>query len=443
MRNLTSTATALRRVVVLLSVLCCGGAFASSEPELVKNGDFSSSTLTNWSLARKDSANVTGQITGGAYVVTRAIVAAAGDTNAWNIQFVYKGISLQKGKSYTVSFKVKADSTFGMNVNVGKNKDPWGTYSGYQPYTVKNSFDSLSFEFTMTDSTDDAARLVFDMGLMRKAGKIYLDNISIKAATTSAAGELVRNGDFSSTVVTAWSINAQKGAAATRSVADGKLVVDITKFFAAPDSSAERYYIQLQQTGINLQKGREYEIKFHAKSDSTYQIMAYVGQNKDPWANYSGWSFSAMLSPIWDSTSYTTTFTMDSADDAGARLVFDIGDQAGVGVRKVYFDNISVKAVGGIAIEERPSAPAAAIAGIRTQLTGGRWEINGVSAPVSAELFNASGKVVTTFGTILPVDGRVSFAINRSIAKGMYFMRVSEKTGGNSVRYNITRFFNQ
>ncbi|MBN1578515.1 MAG: carbohydrate binding domain-containing protein [Chitinispirillaceae bacterium] len=442
MRYFQTTTAAIRRTGIVIAAMCCTGVFASSEPDLVKNGNFSSSTLTNWTLARKDSANVSGVITGGQYVVTRAADAAVDDTDSWNIQFSHKAISMEKGKNYTVSFKVKADSTFVMEVNVGMNRDPWESYSGYQQYTVKNTWDSLSFEFTMTDSSDAAARLVFDMGRMRKKGTISLDDISMKAASTVATGELVRNGDFSSTSVTSWTLNLQKGAAATRSVVDGQLVVDITKF-AAPDSIPERYFIQLQQTGIKLQKGLEYEIKFHAKSDSIYQIMAYLGQNKDPWANYSGWGFSPMLSPEWD-TSYSYTFIMDSTDDVGARLVFDIGDPAGEGVRKVYLDNISVKSIGGVGAERNKIAPVAApAAGFRKVLKNGNLEIGGVSAPVSAELFNASGKVVATFSTICPVDGTVSFAINRAFVKGLYIIRMTEKTGRNSVRLSTFRFINR
>jgi hypothetical protein len=441
MRSNQSTTTIFRNAGVVLTTLWCAGAFASSEPELVKNGDFSSTTITNWTLGRKDSAHVSGQITGGAYVVTRTAAAAANDTDSWNIQFSHKGISLQKGKSYTVSFKVKADSAFQMAVNVGMNKDPWGTYSGFQQYAVKNTWDSLSFEFTMTDNSDDGARLVFDFGLMRKAGTISLDNVSLKAVAVSGSGELVRNGDFSSTSVTSWMINLQKGAAATRSVVDGKLVVDITKF-AMPDSIPERYFVQLQQTGVKLQKGLEYEIKFHAKSDSIYQIMIYLGQNKDPWANYSGWGFTAMLGPDWDTT-YGTTFVMDSADDAGARLVFDLGDPAGVGARKVYLDNISVKAIGGEGVEKMRIGPDAAAPDLHALLRNGNLEIGGVSTSVSAELFDVAGKTIVSFGGIRPADGKASFAINRLLPKGMYIVRVREVNGSTTVRSNVVPLINR
>ncbi|MBN1309322.1 MAG: carbohydrate binding domain-containing protein [Chitinispirillaceae bacterium] len=441
MRYVQTTTAAVRRTGIVIAAICCAGAFASSEPELVKNGDFSSTTLTNWAFSRKDSANVSGVITSGVYVVTRATDAAEDDTNTWNVQFSHTGISLEKGKSYTVSFQAKADSSFEMEVNVGMNRDPWSSYSGYQKYTVKNTWDTLSFEFTMTDTSDNAARLVFDMGRMRTAGTISLDNISMKAVSTGATGELVRNGDFSSSSVTSWTLNLQKGAAATRSIVDGQLVVDITTFMFT-DSIAERYYIQLQQTGIKLQKGLEYEIKFHAKSDSIYQIMVYLGQNKDPWGNYSGWGFSPMVSPEWDTT-YSTAFIMDSADDVGARLVFDLGDPMGEGPRKVYFDNISVKAIGGADVERNRIAQPAATAGLRAIFRGRNLEIEGVSALVSAELFNASGKAVAAFGAIHPGDGTASFAVSRTLAKGMYLVRVTEKTDRNSVKLTTCRVMNR
>jgi hypothetical protein len=328
-----------------------------------------------------------------------------------------------------------------MQANVGMNKDPWSTYSGYQQFAVKNAWDSMSLEFTMTEATDDAARVVFDFGAMRKKGTISLDNVSLKALAVSAGGELVRNGDFSSTSVTSWAINLQKGAAATRSVVDGKLVVDITKF-VTQDSTAERYYVQLQQTGIKLQKGLEYEIKFHAKCDSTYQIMVYTGMNKDPWANYSGWSFQPMLSPQWDS-SYSTTFTMDSADDAGARLVFDIGDAGSTGARKVYFDNISIKSIGGTPVQRTANGTATATEGYHPVFRGGNLEIRGVASPVSVQLFNAAGSVVAELPPANASGGAASFSIPKTIARGVYVVRIQEVTRQGMVRSGTARFIRQ
>jgi hypothetical protein len=428
----------LRKTGIFIAAICTIALFASTGTEMITNGDFSSTVLTNWTLAKADSVNVSGAITSGQYVVTRAAAALAGDTNSWNIQFSRKSLSMEKGKIYTVSYSAKSDSTFSMDVNVGMNKDPWTTYSGFQQATVTNVLDTFSFEFTM-DTTDAGARLVFDLGRMRAMGKITLDNISMKAsgAVIDPSGELIKNGDFSSTSLTNWAVNIKSGsgAAATKSVVNGQLVVDITKM-GSPDPT--NYDVQLSQIGLKLVKGKEYQVTWKAKSDSIYQMGAYVGMNKDPWGMYSSYNGGNVLTPDWDST-YLYTFAMDSADDVNGRIAFDIGDVAGGGARKVYFDNISMKCTNCNTNVGEVTAISKQTPQLRAIFKNRILEIAGVSSPSLVHLYNSTGKEIITIGEMAPNKGTISIALKRTIAKGVYFARIVEKSAQKNLSSSTVR----
>jgi hypothetical protein len=433
---------AMQKTGIFIMMICNLALFASTGTEMITNGDFSSTVLTNWTLAKKDSVNVSGAITSGQYVVTRAVAALADDTNSWNIQFSRKSLSMEKGKTYTVSYTAKADTTFVLDVNVGMNKDPWGTYSGFQQATITKVLDTFSFQFVM-DTVDAGARLVFDLGRMRVMGKIIIDNISMKAsaAVVNASGELIKNGDFSSTSLTNWAVNIKSGsgATATKSVVNGQIVVDITKM-GSPDPT--NYDVQLSQIGMKLTKGKEYIVTWDAKSDSIYQMGAYVGMNKDPWASYSAYNGGNVLTPDWDTT-YSYTFTMDSADDANGRVAFDIGDVAGGGARKVYFDNISMKCTNCNTNVEKISAISKQTPQLRAVFKNRTLEITGVSSSASVRIYNAIGKELVAVKEMAPNKGTISLTLKRTIAKGFYFAKITDKSAKNIISSNTVKLIRQ
>jgi hypothetical protein len=141
--------------------------------ELITNGDFSKG-MTGWDFAAFTPAVGSGVVEDGVFIATMTTKG----TEGWYGQFKTVTLDISKGKSYVVSFKAKADEPFNLSTNVGLNADPWTTYSGYQKFDLTTEMKTYSYEFTMGETDDRKARMVFDLGLL--SGKICFDDISVK-----------------------------------------------------------------------------------------------------------------------------------------------------------------------------------------------------------------------------------------------------------------------
>jgi hypothetical protein len=151
--------------------------------ELITNGDFSDGD-DGWTFGAWNGAEGTSDVIDGEYVITMTTA----DTVGWAAQLNAVGLDISEGTSYMVSFSARADSPYDLSAIVGKQVDPWTAYSGYQNFPLETEMKTFTFEFTMTDSTDQDARIVFDVG--DYTGKLYLDNVSIKPFEAISAREI-------------------------------------------------------------------------------------------------------------------------------------------------------------------------------------------------------------------------------------------------------------
>lgn len=98
---------------------------------------------------------------------------------SWHVQFMQGDIELVKGAEYRFSFDGKVEGPQAVaNADFGKNADPWTNYSGGHPFTLTDSWDTYTYDFTMNEPTDVRARIAFN--LSSKVTKIYLDNIILE-----------------------------------------------------------------------------------------------------------------------------------------------------------------------------------------------------------------------------------------------------------------------
>jgi endoglucanase len=137
----------------------------------------------------------------------------------------------------------------------------------------------------------------------------------------------IRNGSFTNGI-TGWGLNVQGEAAATSEEIGEKAVISVTA------SDGTDWHVQLAQNGLRLIQGAEYRLSFDAWADDPgEQVTAYLGQSISPYAAYSGFE-TFMLST--GSARYSFTFTMNDPSDPNARVVFNLGHDAGI----FYLDSI-------------------------------------------------------------------------------------------------------
>ena len=178
-------------VIIVNENLTITAVFTDNGPalgaELVENSDFSRGD-SGWTFSKWGGAE------GGAVVVNDEIaitIETVGEFG-YNAQLFTKGLDLSSGMSYVVSFNARAESDYELSMNVGLNQDPWTTYSGYQNFSVETEMKTFSFEFTMGDTSDRDARIVFDVGTV--VGSIYFDDISVKpVGSSSAKNGIIKN----------------------------------------------------------------------------------------------------------------------------------------------------------------------------------------------------------------------------------------------------------
>jgi endoglucanase len=127
-----------------------------------------------WSVNFNQGASGTWNRTGGKMIIT----IANGGTEGWHVQATRGGISLEKGKTYRVSFSVKAASDRTATGYAGKSTDPWNAYSDYNTIQIPASDAIISYTFCMNSASDSNSRLVFDLG--KSATGLTINDIKIE-----------------------------------------------------------------------------------------------------------------------------------------------------------------------------------------------------------------------------------------------------------------------
>lgn len=137
----------------------------------------------------------------------------------------------------------------------------------------------------------------------------------------------IRNGNFTNGM-TGWGLNIQGEALATSEEVGEKAVINVS----AVDGTD--WHVQLSQGGLRLIQGGEYRLSFNAWADDPGRLVAaYLGQSVSPYAAYSGFENFTLGT---NEGRYSFTFAMNDPSDPNARVVFNLGHDAGV----LYLDSI-------------------------------------------------------------------------------------------------------
>lgn len=114
-----------------------------------------------WNLNRNSASGSAATLTRADNTLLSAITN--GGTEGWHIQLVKNNLAITAGKKYRISFRAKTENSRSATVYLGMNKDPWSAYSGYNGFSLADTFALYTFVFDAQIS-DNAARMVFDIG---------------------------------------------------------------------------------------------------------------------------------------------------------------------------------------------------------------------------------------------------------------------------------------
>ncbi|HEY9061035.1 MAG TPA: carbohydrate binding domain-containing protein [Pseudobacteroides sp.] len=307
--------------------------------------DGSSTDITNtsyWTFSHVDANNGVAEASNDNGAI-KLDISTPGN-NPYSVQIYQKPINVEKSDTYRVTFDAWASTERNMYVKVGSEADRgWANYSGDQIIALTTTPKEHTFDFKMTGDTNPAARLEFNVGA---AGEniVHIDNVKlIKLPRDPNAsreplknGNLIYNGSFDqgSKSMGFWNFKTSGNAVATGNVSDN--IFDRYFQAAITNGGTGADSIVLSQSGLNIEKGKEYTVSFFAKAESARTIEADICSIADtPLVYPTEKSFSLTT----DMTRYSFKFKMEQDTDARSQLRFKLGGNTA----KVFIDNVFVK----------------------------------------------------------------------------------------------------
>jgi hypothetical protein len=155
--------------------------------EMLANGAFANG-FANWSLEQHEGAKASTQFAraeGASNQVLDLKVERAG-RESWHVQFSQAGLQVEAGRSYTVSFRARADQPRRISVSLSQSHEPWKVLAT-QSINLTATPQQVRFTFSPSAS-DDRARLSFT-NLAAQTGEYFFEEISLRAGGIEALRE--------------------------------------------------------------------------------------------------------------------------------------------------------------------------------------------------------------------------------------------------------------
>ncbi len=290
----------------------------------IYNGTFDQGTkrFGYWEVsANKVKASV--GVTNNNYVRMLKAIVPASSKQSEDVAVSQTGLALRADTTYMLSFQAKAAKAKTIQVTVAGK-----TYKAALTEKTK----TYKYEFTTAKNLKvNTSELKFLLG---KQGTVYLDNVRIDKVL-KVGSEMLQNGDFTSKMMS-WAPYVDTAAAATYAVADGKIKFDIT------NAGTQNWHIQLKQSGLNLEKGKTYQVKVTLKASADRKVeLALMGNATKNYAYYGGAVATLSAGKEYN---YVGTFNMNSDTDSNGDLVFSLGKvgDGTVPACSVELSNVSV-----------------------------------------------------------------------------------------------------
>lgn len=154
-----------------------------SEENLIVNGDFTQPLGDEWVtyFAEWTNAGVSKAIVDGKLEVD---TTGLGDAS-WHIQLYQDGLTLEKGKTYRLSFTIESTVERDIGVEVGVTNEDF-SFTAYMDLLlgipVSDEVQTLTYVFTVTEETTENGKVVLHLGKVSDGdlpGKFVISNISL------------------------------------------------------------------------------------------------------------------------------------------------------------------------------------------------------------------------------------------------------------------------
>lgn len=176
-------------------------------------------------------------------------------------------------------------------------------------------------------SIDDIFQFKFE-GIPSGEASFFIDNLYFwKESSTSTFDDgLLTNGDFESGS-NPWIVG----------VADDSPVTVVTEggntYYSVNVATAGNAWDVNMSQKVAITEGQTYTLSFDAWSDTNRSIIAGIGLSADPWTNV-----TETVNITTSKTTYTLTLVATGFGATDARVIFDLGADAGI----VNIDNVSL-----------------------------------------------------------------------------------------------------
>ena len=158
----------------------------------------------------------------------------------------------------------------------------------------------------------------------------FSNEVSTLVHYINPGDDLVYNGDFSLGKY-GWDFSISNGGDAVSTLRNqGEYAVFIK------NGGTQRTSIQVYQSGITIENGKQYTFEFDAYATENRTIDARVEQSSGSHINY---SHTSIVSLNTTKSHKSFQFTMNSPSDDNSRVIFNLG----LDVDTVYIDNVSIK----------------------------------------------------------------------------------------------------
>jgi lipopolysaccharide export system protein LptA len=285
--------------------------------------------MDDWHFFVWGSADAASEVVDGVF---HAYIVSGGESPI-NVSLHQYDLPIINGHIYTVLFNARADAPREISTSVTKAVEPFIFYSNDQIFPLTPEWQAFEYSFTMHEPTDNAARIVFNMGASDIV--VYLDNIYLieegqedPGQPEEPEGNMVSNWSFIQDA-DHWQFHVGGSAEAAGEVENGVFHAHITSSGENPGD------VGLHQYDFQITNGHTYNVKFDARADDPKEIVAYVSKADEPFIIYNN-DHIFPLTPEWQTFSYT--FTMHEPTDPAARIGFELG----ISDIDVYLDNVSL-----------------------------------------------------------------------------------------------------